>query len=99
VPSSASRSTLPSRSPCRPNKAQEKADEADTNNSAKEQQSKVPKAKATRLSELRNIAQGDEQLPSKQYDHNKGGESSGHWVPRDLQRHDHKPQSPIVGLT
>jgi hypothetical protein len=55
-----------------PKKGAKKAYEADTNNSAKEQQSKVPKAKAARLSELRNIAQGDKQEPSKQYDHNKG---------------------------
>ena len=86
----------PSGSPCRPKKVQKKANEADTNNSAIEQQSKVPKAKATRLSELRNIAQGDEQGPSKQYDDYKAGDSSGHWVPRDLQRHDPKLQSPML---
>ena len=82
--------------PLSPKKGAKKANEADTNNSAIEQQSTVPKAKATRLSELRNIAQGDKQEPSKQYDHNKGRDSSGHWVPRDLQRHDHKPQSPML---
>ena len=43
-----------------PKQGTKKANEADTNNSAKEQQNKLPIAKATRLSELRNIAQGDE---------------------------------------
>ena len=46
--------------PLSPKKGAKKANEADTNNSAKKQQNKVPIAKATRLSELRNIAQGDE---------------------------------------
>ena len=87
---------LPSRSPYRPKKAQKKANEPYTNNNAKEQNNRVPKAKPTRLSELRKIAQGDEQDPSKQYDHNKGGDSSGHWVHRDLQRHGHELQFPML---
>jgi len=90
------RAALPSRSPYPPKKAQEKANEPDTNNNAKEQNNRVPKAKPTRLGKLRKIAQGDEQQPSKQYAPNKGGDSSGHWVHRDLQRHGHELQSPML---